>query len=346
MHSENRRGKKIKGTRTAAAKRSRPYSLEVLTEKVKSAKRAKGLAESTLWRYQHAFNLLTEFLESDDARKLSIEVCRDFSSWLLHDRIKFNGHKYKKGEDKTPGLSPRTANDILKLLRTSFRFLVNEGLVVENPFEQVESIKQHEKVIEILSVDELKALLNAPNQRDYADFRDYVLMNVLIDTMARINEILSLTTSDIDLASRTITLRPEITKTRKGRFLNISKLTARLLRELMSEVAEFETEYIFLANYGEPLTSNNFRNRLINFATKAGITKRVHPHLFRHTAATLFLENGGDIRSLQIILGHSDLRMTMKYTHLSHKAITVQHEQFSALNLVMDKLNKPRKIKR
>ena len=345
MHSENRRGKKVKGTRVSAAK-SKPHSLEVLVEKVKSVKKSEGLADTTIWRYQHAFNLLTEFLGSDDTRKLNTDVCRDFSTWLLNDRVQYNGHKYKKDADKVRGLSPRTANDILKILRTAFRFLVSEGLVAENPFEGVSSIKQNEKVIDILTVDELKALLNAPEQRDYADFRDYVLMNVLTDTMARINEILSLKVSDVDLSSRTITLRPEVTKTRKGRFLNISKLTARLMKELLSEVAEFESEYIFLANYGEPLTPNHFRHRLTKYVKIAGIKKKVHPHLFRHTAATLFLENGGDIRSLQIILGHSDLRMTMKYTHLSRQAVTIQHEQFSALNLVTDKLNKPRKIKR
>ncbi|MEH6948303.1 tyrosine-type recombinase/integrase [Bacillus sp. JJ634] len=335
----------MKNTRTVSGKK-KPYSLELLAEKVKSAKKAKGLADSTIWLYQHAFNLLGEFLQSDDVLKLNIDVCRDFATWLLNDRIKFDGHKYKKEADKTRRLSPRTANDIIKTLRTAFRFLLAEELIESNPFESVENIKQHEKVIEVLTVDELKTLLNTPNQRNYADFRDYVIMNVLIDTMARINEVLSLKISDVDLTNRTITLHPKMVKTRKGRFLNISKLTARLLRELLTEVAEFESEYIFLANYGEALAPNHFRHRLAKYAKVAGIKKKVHPHLFRHTAATLFLENGGDIRSLQIILGHSDLRMTMKYTHLSRKAVTLQHEQFSALNLITDKLNKPRKIKR
>ncbi|MGG3692197.1 tyrosine-type recombinase/integrase [Heyndrickxia ginsengihumi] len=342
MHSENRRGKRVKNTRTL----NKPYSIELLTEKVKNAKRAEGLADGTLWNYQHAFNLLTEYLGYDDVRMLNVDVCRDFATWLLNDRVQFDGHKYKKETDKKRGLSPRTANDIIKTLRTAFRFLVGEGMLDYNPFESVASIKQQEKIIDVLTVNELKALLNAPDQRSYAGFRDYVLMNVLIDTMARINEILSLEVNDIDLHNRSITLRPEVVKTRKGRFLNISKATARLLKNLMDEVADFESEFIFLANYGEPLTSNHFRHRLVTYAKQVGIKKRVYPHLFRHTAATMFLENGGDIRSLQIMLGHSDLRMTMKYTHLSRKAVTTQHEQFSALNLITDKLNKPRKIKR
>ena len=116
----------MKNTRTVSGKK-KPYSLELLAEKVKSAKKAKGLADGTIWLYQHAFNLLGEFLQSDDVRKLNIDVCRDFATWLLNDRIKFDGHKYKKEADKTRGLSPRTANDVIKPLRTAFRFYLQKN---------------------------------------------------------------------------------------------------------------------------------------------------------------------------------------------------------------------------
>lgn len=346
MHSENRRGKRVKTARSLPTKRKSTNSLALLAEKYHYAKKAEGIADSTLWRYQNAFNLLTEYLGSDDITLLNVDSCRDFATWLLNDRVRFAGHKYKTDKEKTKGLSPRTTNDVIKLLRTAFRFFESEQLVSENPFLEVKSIKQQEKVIDVLTAEELKELLNVPDQREYASFRDYVLMHVLTDTMARIQETLAIKVSYIDLNARLINLPPEVTKTRKGRFLYITKLTARLLKELIAEVAEFESEYVFLANYGEPLTQNHFRHRLANYVKETSIKKRVHPHLFRHTAATLFLEAGGDIRHLQVILGHSDLRMTMKYTHLSRKAVTIQHDQFSALNLVTDKLNKPRKIKR
>jgi integrase/recombinase XerD len=93
-------------------------------------------------------------------------------TWLLNDRIRFDGNKYMSEAEKTAGLSPRTANDILKILRTSFRLLLNDSLVSENPCDSVKNIKQQDKVIAFLTVDELKSLLNAPDQRKYADFRD------------------------------------------------------------------------------------------------------------------------------------------------------------------------------
>lgn len=171
-------------------------------------------------------------------------------------------------------------------------------------------------------------------------------MNVLLDAFLRITEALTLTIKDVDLDSRTIIVRGYNAKSRKARLVPISGSTVNLLRELIEETREFKTDYIFLSNYGEPLDRNHFRKRLKEFAHKAGIQKNVHPHLFRHTGATMFLEAGGDIRHLQMILGHADLRMVMRYTHLSKDALRNQHQKYSVLNQILGSLNKPRKIKR
>lgn len=349
-HSEKRRGKAVKGERVVKGERRSTYVLPSLLEKAYQAKSAEGLAEGTLFRYQHAHSLLIEFLETreykKDVRLLSVDICREFVTWLLEERPKFDGHKYKKEEDKTTGVSPRYANDIIKTLRTSFRVLKEDGLVSVNPFESVKTVKQPENLINVLTVEELKALLNAPDQRQYADFRDYVAINVMLDTMARIAEVLTLTVNDIDLNTKEVIFKSEITKTRRGRILPIQPRTARLVKELLSEVEEFDSEFIFLANYGEPLQPNHFRKRLANYAKRAGIKKRVHPHLLRHSAATIYLEGGGNLRYLQALLGHVDQRMTARYTHLSKESIAENHEQFSAINQVVGDLNKPRKIKR
>jgi integrase/recombinase XerD len=348
-HSENRKGKTVKTDRSVKKSRS-TYELPTLLEKAYQAKTAEGLAAGTLARYAHAHSLLCEFLESreypQDIRHLSVEVCREFVTWLLEERPKFDGHKYKSEKDKTAGFSPRYVNDLIKTLRTSFRVLKEDGRASDNPFESVKTVKQPEKLINVLTVDELQALLHAPDQRQYAEFRDYVAITLMIDTMARISEVLTLTVDDVDLNAREVVFKSEITKTRRGRIVPIQQRTTRLLKELMLEVTDFESKYIFLANYGEPLTPNNFRKRLLNYAEKAGIKKHVHPHLLRHSAATIFLEGGGNLRYLQDLLGHVDQRMTSRYTHLSKRSIAENHDKYSALNQVVDKLNKNRKIKR
>ncbi|USK33056.1 tyrosine-type recombinase/integrase [Bacillus sp. F19] len=349
MHSENRRGKRVKTDRTIKGSRKNIYSISALLEKAYFAKKAEGLAEGTLFRYKHSHSLLLEYLTQNDVtdiRDLSLDICRKFVTWLLEERVKNDGHKYKPDYEKTNGVSPRYANDIIKTLKTSFSVLVADELIVGNPFEKVKVVKQPEKLIEVLSVDDLKRLLGVMDRRDYASFRDYVVVNVILDTLCRVGEILSLRLTDVDLSRKEIVIQAQNTKTRKGRILPIQSRTARLIGELITEVSEFESEYIFLANYGELLTTNNFRKRLSAHAKKAGIKKKVHPHLLRHTAATLYLEAGGNLRYLQALLGHTDQRMTSRYTHISRASIADNHSLYSPLNQVVGNLNKPRKTKR
>nr|WP_281172479.1 tyrosine-type recombinase/integrase [Ectobacillus panaciterrae] len=109
---------------------------------------------------------------------------------------------------------------------------------------------------------------------------------------------------------------------------------------------EFKTEDIFVTNYGKLMNHNHFHKRIKVHTRRARITKNVHPHLFQHTSATMFLEAGGDTRHLQMLLGHADLRMVIRYTHLSKQALINQHNKFSPLNAVIGKLNKERKVLR
>lgn len=299
-HSEKRRGKTVKNSRVLKGTRKSIYELDSLFDKAYNSKAAEGLAKGTLYRYRHAHGLFLGYLEDagikKDIRYLDVDNCREFVSYLLEKRVKFDGHKYKPDSSKVEGVSPRYANDIIKTLRTTFRILIEDGLISDNLFDSVKSVKQPEKLINVLTPDELKSLLEVPDQRQYSSFRDYVVLLTLIDTIARISEVLSLTIHDIDLNAREVVFKSEITKTRKGRIVPIQPRTARKIKELLVEVAEFESEYIFLTNYGEPLQPNHFRKQMQKYAKKADIRKHVHPHLIRHS--TIFLEGGGNLRYL------------------------------------------------
>ncbi len=340
-------GKRVKNDREVV---KQDFTLQYLFEKFYTAKVAEGRTDKTLNSYRENFNFLLEYLNckgiEPNSNLMTSETMRNYIVYMLKEKIRFDGHTYKDNKEKTVGLSPVTVNTRLKTLRTLFKFLCEENLMESNPLQSVKKVVENDNAITILTVNELQRLLNTPNQRRYSDFRDYVLMNVLLDSFLRINEALSLKASDIDTEAGVLTIRSETSKSRRTRLIPIQKSTLKLLQELISENDDFETDYIFLANYGEPMEANHFRKRLKQFVTKAGIEKRVHPHLFRHTGATLFLEAGGDIRHLQLILGHKDLRMVLKYTHLSNQALKNQHNKFSPLNAIKSKLGKERKLLR
>lgn len=341
---DRRRGKhyKIGRKETGADK-----SLELLFEHFYHAKIAEGRAERTLEMYRESFRYLCGFMTEQGLEltftAATTETLRSFIAWMLHSKRKFDGHPHKNERNMTIGLSPVTVNTKFGKLRTMFTFWEDEGLTPNNPCAKIRKVKEPVKEMRVLSSDEFKLLLSQPDQRTYVGFRDYVIMNVLIDTMARINEVLSLTVNAVDMTHDCVYLDEKITKSRRGRTVPIQRRTARLMAELRKECADFETDWLFCTNYGGVLTDDRFRDRLKKYAKMAGLSIRVHPHLFRHSGATLFLKNGGTERYLSEILGHSDQRMVSKYTHLAKNDIKEKHEMFTPMNNVISGLNKPRK---
>lgn len=347
--ADKRQGKRVKTVRTIVRKSA--SNLDDLFMKFKAIKQAEGRAPGTLNQYEDNYGFFVEYLDRHGIRRsmkdITKQTIREYIIYMRDKWIKFKDHKFKTEAEMTVGLSPSTINTRLKTLRVMFKCLMEEGLIDHNPVEGIKNVSEPEEEIVILTAEELKQLLNVPNQRHYAEFRDFVLMNYLIDGMSRISEALGLRYSDVDFVARTVTIPAGIAKSRKARIIPLQPTTSRLLKELITENrTDFDSDYIFLTNYGEPITRDHFRKRLNEYAKKAGITKNVHPHLFRHTAATMFLESGGDIRHLQLLLGHADLRVVLRYTHLSKESLINQHEKHSALNQIISPLSKPRKIKR
>src|SRR5699024_5288667 len=240
-----------------------------------------------------------------------------------------------------------TINTRIKSLKTLFNRLEADGLWEDNVLANIKQLPDPAEMIDVLTPDELRQLLSAPDQRSYAGFRDYVIMIFLLDSMARIGETVKLLKHDFKFDIKCVIIPDNVAKNRKYRIVPLNSKTIKLIKELIAEnETDFTSEYVFLTNYGEPIKTERFRTRLSQFADKTSINKKVYPHLFRHTAATTFLQNGGDIRHLQLLLGHSDLRMVQRYTHLSNPSLAKQHSEYSVMNNIIDKLEKPRKIRR
>lgn len=324
-------------------------SLDELFRTFLAVKSAEGRAESTMQQYRNNYIYFVEYLDKKDIpldfSVLNRHVFREYIRYMREEAVKFESHKYKTDEQRSIGLSPSTVNTRIKSLKTMFKCLIDEEIIPHNPMDGVKKIPDPREDVKVLTVEELRRLLKMPDKATFAGYRDLTLMHLLMDGMMRISEASKLVESDFDFTQNSVTIRAAIAKSRKSRTLPLKPLTTRLVKRLVQANENFDTDYVFLMNYGDPVTRDHFRKRLKDYAEKAGIRKNVYPHLLRHTAATMFLEDGGDIRHLQLLLGHADLRMVVRYTHLSNHALQEQHSKHSPINKVSDKLSRPRKTK-
>lgn len=326
---------KRKLTRTNVVGTSSQQSVEELFNIYIYAKQAEGLAKNTLANKKNYFKVFNEFLQQQDItliEDVTVNVIREMISYLHNDYIKHNNNHCVRDEYKTAGVSISYINSILRNMKAFFNFLVEENYTDSNPFVKVKQIKDTSEV-ESLTMEQMKLLLKQCNQRTYAGFRDYVLMFLLLDTGMRIGEAVYLKKEQIDFSSNLIYLKSSDTKNRKSRYVPFSQKTNKLLRELIAETEEFESEYTFTTVYGNVIEQARFRQRLKKYGVSAGIKdKRVSPHTIRHTFAKYYLLNDGDVMTLQKILGHSSLEMVRRYVQMTDSDIHNQHGKFSPIN--------------
>ncbi|MEI3606895.1 tyrosine-type recombinase/integrase [Pseudogracilibacillus sp. SE30717A] len=346
-----RQGVSTKSERTSVRQRAFDTRLEVIFSTFIRDRKAEGVGDRAVEDYEYSFKYLLKYLdlvgEEHDIRNVTEDVIRDYIVHMQEETVKFEGHPFKTDKDKEKGLSVSTINTRIKSLRTLFNRLETSGAWEGNIFKNIKNLRQPVERIEILTPKEIRELLRIPDRRSYAGFRDYVIIHFLLDSMIRIGEAVQLIKSDFDFGGRSVTVPAHVAKNKNFRIVPLSDKTLRLIKELIEEnETDFDSEYIFLTNYGEPIDSERFRTRLKEFVKQTSIKKNVYPHLLRHTAATSFLQNGGDIRHLQMILGHADLRMVQRYTHLSNPSLARQHGRYTIMNDLEGKLEKPRKIKR
>lgn len=294
-------------------------------------KKLEGLAENTLRQYHSLFDDFERCFRGDKfVEDITLKDARRFIDWQLNEKVQFAKARFRT--DKKVGVSISSANSYLRTAKSAFEVLIAEGIIDDNPFRPISKIKDKKKPIETLSELELQELLKAFDKDWYVGFRDYVIVNVMLDTFGRINEICELKKEDIDYQKGTVTF----TETKNGSFriVPISKKVQKLIKELNYETEEYDSPYVFMSSHGTKLMPDAFRKNLREKVKETSITKRVHPHIFRHTAASMFIAEGGSIRALQKILGHAEITTTMIYSHMNDDTLKDQHERFSPLQRI------------
>lgn len=259
----------------------------------------KKLSKNTLESYQRDILQYQEYLEEKkiDYKEVNNENVLGYLDYL-------------KGLDKKAS----TISRHLASIRLFYQYLLKNKIVKEDPTKGIQSPKIEKKAPSVLSSQEVSLLLEQPNGEGLKSIRDKAMLEVAYATGMRVTEIISLNVSDIDIESSLVTCKNE----NKQRIIPLGKLSLSALKEYMTiarpnMIKDDNETALFVNVNGKRLTRQGFWKIIKFYKEQAHITKDITPHVLRHSFATHLLQNGADLKSIQTMLGHSDISSTQVY---------------------------------
>lgn len=218
-------------------------------------------------------------------------------------------------------LARTSVSRIISCLRSFYKYLERESLIIENPFIHIHLPKQEKHLPSFFYENELEELFAVSDRSTATGQRDQAILELLYATGMRVSECVTLTSKQLDLHMGIVNV---IGKGRKERYLPIGQYAIEALesylqdgREQLLHKASEKTDRIFLNARGKAITDEGIRYILEQLMKKTSLTVSMHPHKLRHTFATHLLNEGADLRSVQELLGHENLSSTQIYTHVT-----------------------------
>ena len=276
----------------------------------------KGLSRNTLEAYGRDLRCYLGYLE-----KAGIEGV---------DRISQSQVLGFLGALKEAGLSPRSRARALSSIRGLHRFLLSEKYASKDPSLLLESPRIMRSLPRLLSQQEVEALLAAPTGSDPLALRDRAMLEVLYATGLRVSELVGLRRADIN---RDIGCLSAMGKGSKQRLVPLGEVAMTALEEYLADGRALlkpqpGCQHLFLNRRGNGLSRQGFWKILRRAGLRSGISCTIYPHMLRHSFATHLLENGADLRAVQVMLGHADISTTQIYTHVIRERLKQVHQRF------------------
>lgn len=241
------------------------------------------------------------FLE-EDIKNVQLSHLRSFLSYL-----------------SLKALSQRSINRKLSSLKSFFEFLAYYNFTKKDPTLLLKGPKFSKPLPEILSIEEIEKILACLKEENFQNLRNRSIIHLLYSSGLRASELISLKESDISF------LREELRIIGKGNIERIAffdkKAKAVLLRYLPLKKKLFKSDYVFLNRFGEQLSDRYLRKTINELTKKAKISKKISPHTFRHSFATMLLNKGVSLKAIQELLGHASISSTQVYTHVSKEEL-------------------------
>lgn len=274
----------------------------------------KGLTENTRQAYARDLKKLLYF--SRKTRKTWPEIKADDLSLFLQ-------------EQSLAGLSARSLSRLVSALRSFYRFLMLDGYLKKNPAANLKTSRPWLTLPKFLTVVEVEKLLAQPDTSEPQGCRDRAMLELLYASGLRVSELAKLELGQINLEAHFLICRGKGGRERPVPFgASAAGWINRYLQTARPLILKNESPYVFLTRQGRPFTRQGVWKLLHQYAVAAGLEDKVSPHVLRHSFATHLLERGADLRSVQVMLGHSQITTTQIYTHLSRQWLREVYDRF------------------
>jgi integrase/recombinase XerD len=276
----------------------------------------KGLSKNTVDAYGHGLNRFLDYLKKKGIQEISHVSKLDVRGFLL--------------ALKRQGLSTKSVVRNLVAIRALFHILIQEGTLEANPTEELESPKIPKTLPEILTLREVEQLLEQPDPQTPMGIRDRAMLEVLYATGMRVSELMKLPMNQVNLEGGYVLVFGKGSKERIIPLGNEAiKWVGLYLKEARERLAKRrESPFLFINRLGSGMSRQRFWKAIKAYGRRAGIRKRITPHLLRHSFASHLLERGADLRSVQMMLGHVDISTTQIYTHVTGERLKKIHQRY------------------
>jgi len=274
----------------------------------------RGLARNTVLSYQRELEKYSLFLKETgrDVLRIDSPGVLEFLRRQSHD-----------------GLASSSQAHLISVLRSFYRFLVEEEALATSPMTGIDFPKKWLKLPRYLTEGEVEALLAAPQAGDPAGLRDRAMLELLYATGMRISELAGLTADRLYLAERFVRV---FGKGSKERIVPFGERAAQYLTEYLAQgrgtlLGRKRSDAVFLSRLGSAFTRQGLWKIITAYGRQVGVGDRLTPHVLRHSFATHLLERGADLRSIQLMLGHSSITTTEIYTHLARDQVRSAYDR-------------------
>ena len=306
-----------------------------LIELYKIANMAEGKSPKTISGYDDFLKTFARYAigtyNKCDLTVFDVQIIRKYILFLQKRPKISNGH-----ELPNTCLSPFTIQDNVRALKAFSTWLNTDGYTEENRLKNLKIPKAPKTMITVLTKDEINSIIDSIKRSSLIGARNYAIFSLDLDSGLRESELAGILLNNVDLNNGFIKV---MGKGQKERIVPIGKQTRMVLFSYINkermELNSHDSNFLFLSSRSTPITANAIKLMFSRLAKTSGV-RRLHCHLCRHTFATNYLLNGGDIFSLKEILGHTTFEMVNRYLHFTNSQITQQHHKYSPMDKFFD----------